>query len=62
MAFLGPGLAIRVLCGDEPYIGKDFPETNIILKFMVEYAKVMKTVSVISSCRGHVIFSPIRLP
>ncbi|XP_071480780.1 GMP synthase [glutamine-hydrolyzing]-like [Diadema antillarum] len=36
--FPGPGLAIRVLCAEEPYMGKDFSETNILLRLMVNYA------------------------
>lgn len=27
--FPGPGLAIRVLCAEEPYIEKDFSETQV---------------------------------
>lgn len=34
---LGPGLAIRVICGEEPYQGNDFAETNIILGQIVDY-------------------------
>ena len=36
--YLGPGLAIRVICTDEPHIGKDFSETNVLLRLMVSYA------------------------
>ncbi|XP_030842450.1 GMP synthase [glutamine-hydrolyzing] [Strongylocentrotus purpuratus] len=39
--FPGPGLAIRVICADEPYIGKDFSETNILLRLLVNYAESM---------------------
>jgi len=35
--FPGPGLAIRILCGDEPYIDKDFSETQVVVKIVVEY-------------------------
>jgi GMP synthase (glutamine-hydrolysing) len=35
---LGPGLAIRVICGEEPYQGNDFSETNIVLGQIVDYA------------------------
>ncbi|ESO82276.1 hypothetical protein LOTGIDRAFT_223436 [Lottia gigantea] len=41
--FPGPGLAIRILCADEPYIGKDFTETNLLLKVIVDYASVSKS-------------------
>lgn len=37
--FPGPGLAIRVICAEEPYIGKDFSETNILLRLLVNYAE-----------------------
>lgn len=36
--FPGPGLAIRVLCADEPYMERDFSETQVILKVVVDYA------------------------
>ncbi|XP_025419217.1 GMP synthase [glutamine-hydrolyzing] isoform X2 [Sipha flava] len=35
--FPGPGLAIRILCGDEPFIDKDFSETQVVVKIVVEY-------------------------
>ncbi|XP_050425239.1 GMP synthase [glutamine-hydrolyzing] isoform X2 [Adelges cooleyi] len=35
--FPGPGLAIRVICGDEPFIEKDFSETQVLVKIVVEY-------------------------
>ncbi|KAK3599124.1 hypothetical protein CHS0354_016386 [Potamilus streckersoni] len=41
--FPGPGLAIRVICADQPYICKDFPETNVILKFITDFANALKT-------------------
>ncbi|KAJ8274199.1 hypothetical protein COCON_G00088240 [Conger conger] len=36
--FPGPGLAIRVLCTDQPYICKDFAETNNTLKIIADFA------------------------
>ncbi|XP_076039553.1 GMP synthase burgundy isoform X2 [Oratosquilla oratoria] len=36
--FPGPGLAIRVVCAEEPYMERDFSETQVILKVMVEYS------------------------
>lgn len=27
--FPGPGLAVRILCADEPYMDKDFSETQV---------------------------------
>ena len=41
---LGPGLAIRVLCADEPFICNDFAETNTKLGFIVDYSNAMKKV------------------
>ncbi len=41
---LGPGLAIRVICAEEPYREKDFAETQIILKNIIDYANAVKKV------------------
>ncbi|XP_045161563.1 GMP synthase [glutamine-hydrolyzing]-like [Mercenaria mercenaria] len=41
--FPGPGLAIRVICAEEPYICKDFAETAVIIKFIVDFAQASKT-------------------
>ncbi|XP_067658415.1 GMP synthase [glutamine-hydrolyzing]-like [Haliotis asinina] len=41
--FPGPGLAIRVICADEPYMEKAFAETNILLKIIVDFATALKT-------------------
>lgn len=41
--FPGPGLAIRVICAEEPFMCKDFAETAIIVKFIVEFAQASKT-------------------
>nr|XP_024650758.1 GMP synthase [glutamine-hydrolyzing] [Macaca nemestrina] len=38
----GPGLAIRVICAEEPYICKDFPETNNILKIVADFSASVK--------------------
>ncbi|XP_071999053.1 GMP synthase [glutamine-hydrolyzing] [Engystomops pustulosus] len=40
--FPGPGLAIRVICAEEPYICKDFAETNNILKIVADYSASVK--------------------
>ena len=40
----GPGLAIRVLCATEPYMERDYAETAIILKIIVDYANAIKKV------------------
>ena len=41
----GPGLAIRVLCAEEPYMDKSFAETKILLKMIVNYAESCKKVN-----------------
>ncbi|WAR14422.1 GUAA-like protein [Mya arenaria] len=41
--FPGPGLAIRVLCAEEPFMCKDFAETAVIIKFIADYALASKT-------------------
>lgn len=41
---IGPGLAIRVICAEEPYICKDFPETNNILKIVADFSASVKKV------------------
>ncbi|KAG6447713.1 GMP synthase [glutamine-hydrolyzing] isoform X1 [Manduca sexta] len=38
--FPGPGLAVRVICQDEPYMERDFAETQVIVKIMVEFASM----------------------
>jgi len=40
--FPGPGLAIRVICADEPYMGKDFNETASLLKLVVDFGNAVK--------------------
>lgn len=42
---LGPGLAIRVICAEEPYMEKDFAETGIILRIIVDFENAIKKVS-----------------
>eukprot|EP00795_Rhopilema_esculentum_P006678 gene6678-12235_t len=39
--FPGPGLAIRILCADEPFICNDFAETNTKLGFIVDYSNAV---------------------
>ena len=38
----GPGLAIRVLCAEEPYMERDFAETQILLRIMTDFANSSK--------------------
>ena len=71
----GPGLAIRIICGDEPYQGSDFAETNIILGQIVDFVTAVKKVSdmaeiymylgkyvyeVLIGCNAHVLCLIIR--
>jgi GMP synthase (glutamine-hydrolysing) len=45
--FPGPGLAIRILCGEEPFIDKDFSETQVVVKIVVEYNDMVLKVNFI---------------
>uniref|UniRef100_A0A674MYU0 GMP synthase (glutamine-hydrolyzing) n=1 Tax=Takifugu rubripes TaxID=31033 RepID=A0A674MYU0_TAKRU len=38
--FPGPGLSIRVICAEEPFICKDFAETNNILKIITDFSAI----------------------
>ncbi|XP_075238570.1 GMP synthase burgundy isoform X2 [Lycorma delicatula] len=40
--FPGPGLAIRVICGEEPYMERDFSETQVLVKIIVEYDQMLQ--------------------
>jgi GMP synthase (glutamine-hydrolysing) len=42
---VGPGLAIRVLCANEPYMEKDFTDTQNMLRVIVDFAKFSAKVS-----------------
>lgn len=44
LCLLGPGLSIRVICAEEPYICKDFAETNNILKIITDFSASVKKV------------------
>jgi len=41
--FPGPGLAIRVICADEPFMCKNFAENAVILKIITTFAVSSKT-------------------
>lgn len=43
--FPGPGLAVRVICAEEPYMEKDFSETAVLVKVVVNYANALQRVS-----------------
>ncbi len=40
--FPGPGLAIRVLCAEDPYMEQDFSETQVLVKIIVGYNQMVK--------------------
>jgi len=40
--FPGPGLAIRVLCGTEAYIDKNYSETNTLMRSLTDFCNVIK--------------------
>lgn len=40
--FPGPGLAIRVLCAEEPYMERDFSETQVLVKIVVEFDQMLQ--------------------
>ncbi|XP_034229959.1 GMP synthase [glutamine-hydrolyzing] isoform X2 [Thrips palmi] len=40
--FPGPGLAIRILCAEEPYMEQDFSETQVLVKIIVGYNNMVK--------------------
>lgn len=42
--FPGPGLAIRVLCGEEPYIERDFSETQVLVRIILDFDAMVKKV------------------
>jgi hypothetical protein len=43
--FPGPGLAIRVLCQTEAHLEKDFAETQLLCRLVVNYGEMVKKVS-----------------
>jgi GMP synthase (glutamine-hydrolysing) len=40
--FPGPGLAIRVICQDEPYIREEFTHINLLLHAVVTYNEAVQ--------------------
>ena len=42
LSLSGPGLAIRILCVDEPYIEADFADTQLVLRILINYADQCK--------------------
>ncbi|XP_032591943.1 GMP synthase [glutamine-hydrolyzing] [Drosophila grimshawi] len=51
--FPGPGLAIRVLCAEEAYMEKDYSETQVIVRVIVDYKnKQLKNHALINRVTG----------
>ncbi|BFF94493.1 GMP synthase [Drosophila madeirensis] len=51
--FPGPGLAIRVLCAEEAYMEKDYSETQVIVRVIVDYKnKLQKNHALINRVTG----------
>lgn len=44
--FPGPGLAVRILCAVEPFMGRDFSETAVLVKVIVNYSNALKKVNI----------------
>lgn len=40
--FPGPGLAIRIICADDAYLEKDFSETQVVVKVIVDFQNKLK--------------------
>ncbi|KAJ8668804.1 hypothetical protein QAD02_000063 [Eretmocerus hayati] len=40
--FPGPGLAIRIICAEEPYMDRDFSETRVLVKIIAEYEQMLQ--------------------
>ena len=49
--FPGPGLAIRILCAHEPFMEKDFAETQVLCRLVVNYAEM--------AAKGHALLNRI---
>lgn len=49
--FPGPGLAIRILCTNEAYMEKDFAETQVLCRLVVNYAEM--------AAKGHALLNRI---
>ena len=42
--FPGPGLAVRIICAQEPYCERDFTETSSIIKIIASYSSMSQKV------------------
>ena len=49
--FPGPGLAIRILCANDAYMEKDFAETQVLCRLVVNYAEM--------AAKGHALLNRI---
>ncbi|XP_054164917.1 GMP synthase [glutamine-hydrolyzing]-like [Oppia nitens] len=50
--FPGPGLAVRVICAEEPFMEKDFSETSVLVKVIVNYSNSLQ--------RKHALISKVQ--
>ncbi|KAK2711224.1 hypothetical protein QYM36_012414 [Artemia franciscana] len=57
--FPGPGLAIRVICAEDPYIERDFVETQLMAKLITEYAIMVQKILSQSGCMSRIAQMPI---
>ena len=49
--FPGPGLAIRILCSTEAYMEKDFAETQVLCRLVVNFSEM--------AAKGHALLNRI---
>lgn len=42
--FPGPGIAVRIICAEEPFMEKDFAETQVLVKVIVTYSYSLQRV------------------
>ena len=50
--FPGPGLAIRIICADNPFMVEDWTDINMKLKLLVSFHELMEHVSFVGLCRS----------
>ena len=51
MNFSGPGLAIRILCAHEAHMEKDFAETQVLCRLVVNFFEM--------AAKGHALLNRI---
>ena len=58
--FPGPGLAIRILCAVQPYIEKDFAETQVLCRLVVKFHEMVAKVRHISRCSKCIVYQGLK--